>query len=58
MTEPIKSAHALILNRLAEMQRAPYYTTARDALALAEKTILQLETEVSELKKEREAWKS
>ena len=52
MEEPIKSAHALLLSRLAEMQRAPYYATARDELALAEKTILQLESEVSKLKEE------
>jgi hypothetical protein len=45
----IKSAHALILNRLHEMQRAPYYATARDELALAESTIVQLERRVAEL---------
>lgn len=47
---PIKSAHALILNRLSEMQRAPYYATARDELALAETTIVHLEQENARLK--------
>lgn len=45
--ETIPSKHALILNRLCEMQRAPYYATAREELALAESTILQLERELS-----------
>lgn len=35
----IKSAHSLILNRLNQMQRAPYYATAHDELALAECSI-------------------
>jgi len=39
----IKSNHALILNRLHEMQQAPYYATAKEELALAEQTILDLE---------------
>lgn len=43
MPEPIKSKHALILNRLAEMQRAPYYATARTELQTAEQTIVELE---------------
>lgn len=40
---PIKSDHALILNRLSEMQRAPCYATIIDELALAEQTIVHLE---------------
>jgi len=47
---PIKSDHARLLNRLAEMQRVPYYATARCELALAEQTILQLEAENAKLK--------
>jgi chromosome segregation ATPase len=43
----IKSNHALILNRLAEMQRVAYYATARDELALAESTIVKLERELA-----------
>lgn len=39
----IKSNHALILNRLHQMQQAPYYATAKEELALAEQTILDLE---------------
>lgn len=39
----IKSAHSLILNRLNQMQRAPYYATAHDELALAEQTIVDQE---------------
>jgi hypothetical protein len=50
MNEPIKSSHALLLNRLAEMQRAPYYATARNELALAEQTILDLEGQNRALK--------
>ena len=46
---PIKSDHARLLNRLAEMQRVPYYATARCELALAEQTILQLEAENTKL---------
>ena len=49
---PIKSAHSLILNRLHQMQMAPYYATAREELAMAEATILQLEREASN------AWKA
>ena len=40
----MKSNYALILNRLVQMQRAPYYATAREELALAEQTIVELET--------------
>jgi len=40
-----KSAHALILNTLVAMQRAPYYATVREDLALAESVIVQLEAE-------------
>lgn len=38
-----KSAHAELLNRLSEMQDAPYYATARATLAEAEATIVRLE---------------
>jgi hypothetical protein len=39
----MKSNYAHILNRLAEMQLVPYYATARQDLALAEETIVELE---------------
>jgi len=45
----IKSKHTLILNRLHQMQQAPYYATAREELALAESTIVQLEAEIAAL---------
>lgn len=48
MNTPTPTAYALILNRLAEMQRdtrlAPFHIN--DELILASKTILQLETEL------------
>lgn len=44
----IKTDHALLLNRLAQMQRAPCYATAKEELALAEATILQLERRLNE----------
>lgn len=44
---PIKSNHALLLNRLAEMQRASYYATAKDELGMAEKAIVHLEAALS-----------
>lgn len=47
----IKSAHAPLLNRLHQMQQSPYYAIARTDLANAERTILQLESEVIELKR-------
>jgi hypothetical protein len=43
------SNYADILNRLVQMQRAPYYATARGDLALAEKTIAELETKCNSL---------
>ena len=46
----IKSAHALILNRLNQMQSAPYYATAKEELALAETTIVELERELAQAK--------
>lgn len=46
----IKSNHALILNRLHQMQQAPYYATAKEELALAEQTILDLELELTQSK--------
>jgi hypothetical protein len=49
MTQPIKSSHALLLNRLAEMQRAMYYASARQELRLAEETILAQENRIAEL---------
>lgn len=39
----IKSDYAPLLNRLDEMQQAPYYATARDTLAEAERVICHLE---------------
>jgi hypothetical protein len=47
VTEQIKSPRAALLNRLSEMQEAPYYATARDTLGQAERAIVQLEAEVS-----------
>lgn len=49
---PIKSAHALILNRLAEMQRGTYYAVARDELKMAEETIVSLERELTTIRDE------
>lgn len=46
LTSMIKSPRAALLNRLSEMQEAPYYATARDTLAQAERAIVQLESEV------------
>lgn len=43
----IKSNYASILNRLHEMQQAPYYATAKEALSLAEQTIVDLETKLA-----------
>ena len=45
----IKSKHALILNRLHQMQREPRYATALEELALAESTIVELEAEIAAL---------
>lgn len=45
LPEPIKSDHAALLNRLDEMQRSPYYATARATLLAAEMTIVRLEAE-------------
>lgn len=45
MSETIKSNHALILNRLHQMQQAPYYATAKEELALAQQVILDLEAD-------------
>lgn len=41
------SKHAPLLNRLHEMQLAPYYATARDTLAQAERLIAQQERELA-----------
>lgn len=43
----IKSAHAALLNRLNEMQASPYYATARDTLAQAERVIVEMEAIVN-----------
>jgi hypothetical protein len=51
----IKSNYALILNRLAQMQRAPYYATGREELALAEQTIVELETKCNSLQAKLDA---
>ncbi len=50
----IQSKHALILNRLHEMQRLEIYASVRGELKLAEETIVSLEKEVNELKKDIE----
>lgn len=42
-----RSAHAALLNRLCEMQDAPYYATARATLAEAEQTIAALEKDAA-----------
>ena len=46
---PTPSSHALLLNRLVQMQREPRYDSARDELLLAEHTIVQLEAENARL---------
>ena len=51
---PIKSAHALLLNRLTEMQRVPLYCKDIDELAFAVTTILELEAENARLNIELE----
>jgi len=40
----MRSKYAELLNRLDAMQQAPYYATARETLADAERTIVALET--------------
>jgi hypothetical protein len=52
------SAHAPILNRLAEMQRSSYFATARPDLEKAEQTIVDLETENARLKKIAQEWEA
>ena len=49
MNTPIKTHHALILNRLAEMQRVMNLVLYREELALAEQTILSQETELNRI---------
>jgi len=51
----IKSKHALILNRLHQMQREPRYATALEELALAESTIVELEAELAALTRAAQA---
>jgi hypothetical protein len=51
MTDPIRSQHAELLNRLDQMQQAPYYATARSTLAQAEAVIVRLEQENAQLKR-------
>ena len=41
--EKVKSNYANLLNRLVEMQDAPYYATAKETLVLAEVAITSLE---------------
>lgn len=48
-TVPIKSKHALVLNRLVEMRRSPYYASAREELEAAEQVIRAQETEILDL---------
>jgi hypothetical protein len=45
----MKSNYAHILNRLEEMRRSPYYAVARLELALAEESIVELETKCNYL---------
>lgn len=45
----MKSAYAPLLNRLDEMQAAPYYATARQTLAEAEAVIVMLEGALQDL---------
>ncbi len=42
-----RSAHEALLNRLCEMQDAPYYATARATLVEAEQTIAALEKDAA-----------
>lgn len=44
---PTKSNYALLLNRLAEMQRVAYYATAKQELGMAEQAIVKLERELA-----------
>lgn len=53
--QTIPSAHSLILNRLHQMQQAPYYATAREELSLAESTIVQQEQQIATLQRELDA---
>jgi len=46
------SKHALLLNRLVQMQDAPYYATAKDELAWAEKIITGQEDTIEQLQAE------
>ncbi len=43
MNDHTKSGYATLLNRLSEMQEAPYYATAKQTLAAAEAVIFDLE---------------
>lgn len=45
----MRSKYAELLNRLDAMQQAPYYATARETLADAERTIVALEAALTEL---------
>ena len=47
-----KAKHALLLNRLVQMQDAPYYATAKDELAWAEKIITGQEDTIEQLQAE------
>ena len=53
-TTPAK--HALLLNRLVQMQDAPYYATAKDELAGAEKIITGQEDTIEQLQAEIERY--
>ena len=53
----IKSKHALILNRLRQMQYTMYYDApAQKELALAQSTIVGLEAEIAELQHNLKNW--
>ena len=49
MEAKMKSKYAELLNRLDEMQGAPYYATARSTLSDAELTIVALEKALTDL---------
>lgn len=53
----MKSNHALILNRLVEMQQVPYYSCVREELALAESTIVQLERKLAACREDAEQYR-
>ena len=46
----MKYKNADLLNRLSDMQRAPYYATACHTLVQAEQAIVNLETEIAAMR--------